>query len=195
MFYLDDSCKLVAKVQQMPKEIFMSWQLWALLAAVFAAMTALLAKSGVDGLNPDFATTVQTYVIAVSTTSIVLATGAWRNPGPIWGKPLLLLVLSGLASGASWLCYFRGYFRALKLGDASRVAPINKLSVPLVAVLPFCSWTTHFSAQHFGRGTNNSWRGFGGGQRLNPSHLTQNVQSRRSFRTKMQPMKILGALP
>lgn len=114
----------------MPKEIFLNWQLWAVLAAVFAAMTALLAKTGVEGLNPDFATMIRTYIIAVLTTSIVLATGAWRNPGPILGKPLVFLTLSGLATGASWLCYFR----ALKLGDASRVAPIDKLSVPLVAI-------------------------------------------------------------
>ncbi len=108
-----------------------SWQFWALLAAVFAAATALLAKLGVDGVDPDLATWLRTLVVAVVLGVIVVATGKIGGMGSINAKATVFLVLSGLATGASWLCYFR----ALKLGDASRVAPIDKLSVVFVAVL------------------------------------------------------------
>jgi transporter family protein len=107
-----------------------SWQFWAILSAVFAALTAVFAKVGVSNINPDFATLVRTVVILLVLAGIVAATGQWQPPASIDGRTGLFLALSGLATGASWLCYFR----ALKLGDAARVAPLDKLSVVLVAV-------------------------------------------------------------
>ena len=107
-----------------------SWQMWALLSAGFAALTAVFAKVGVDNINSDYATLIRTIVILGVAALIVTATGQWQAPGAISSRTYLFLVLSGLATGASWLCYFR----ALKLGDAARVAPLDKLSVVLVAV-------------------------------------------------------------
>jgi transporter family protein len=107
-----------------------SWQVWALLSAGFAALTAVFAKVGVDNINSDYATLIRTVVILGVAALIVTATGQWQAPGGVNGRTYLFLVLSGLATGASWLCYFR----ALKLGDAARVAPLDKLSVVLVAV-------------------------------------------------------------
>lgn len=107
-----------------------SWQFWAILSAVFAALTAIFAKVGVAGVNPDYATLVRTVVILLVLAAIVLATGQWQPPTAIGGRTWVFLVLSGLATGASWICYFR----ALKLGDAAKVAPLDKLSVVLVAV-------------------------------------------------------------
>ena len=107
-----------------------AWQLWAVLSAVFAALTALFAKIGVEGINPDLATFVRTIVIAMALVAILLATGQFQTLGHLSSKSLWFLVLSGLATGASWVCYFR----ALKLGNASQVAPIDKLSVVLVAL-------------------------------------------------------------
>ncbi|MES2894429.1 MAG: EamA family transporter [Pseudomonadota bacterium] len=107
-----------------------SWQMWAMLSAGFAALTAVFAKVGVDNINSDYATLIRTLVILGVAALIVTATGQWRSPGSVSSRTYLFLVLSGLATGASWLCYFR----ALKLGDAARVAPIDKLSVVLVAV-------------------------------------------------------------
>lgn len=110
-----------------------SWQLWAMLSAVFAALTAIFAKVGVEDINPDLATFIRTTIVLASFAIILFATGQFSRPGPISGKTLLFLVLSGLATGASWLCYFR----ALKLGPATLVAPIDKLSVVLVALFAF----------------------------------------------------------
>ncbi len=107
-----------------------SWFQWALLSAVFAAMTAILAKIGLVGIDSDFATLVRTVVILVALLAFVLLTGKWSNPLALEPKPLLFLTLSGLATGASWVCYFR----ALKAGDAAKVAPVDKLSLLLVAV-------------------------------------------------------------
>ena len=107
-----------------------SWFQWALLSAVFAAMTAILAKIGLAGIDSDFATLVRTVVILVALAVFVLLTGKWSNPLALEPKPLLFLTLSGLATGASWVCYFR----ALKTGDAAKVAPVDKLSLLLVAV-------------------------------------------------------------
>ena len=107
-----------------------SWQVWALMSAGFAALTAVFAKVGVDNINSDYATLIRTVVILGVAALIVTATGQWQAPGAVGGRTYLFLVLSGLATGASWLCYFR----ALKLGDAARVAPLDKLSVVLVAV-------------------------------------------------------------
>jgi bacterial/archaeal transporter family protein len=112
------------------KSLLASWQLWALLSASFAALTAIFAKVGVENVNSDFATFVRAIVILLALGAILAATGKFAAPGSVSGRSYLFLVLSGLATGASWLCYFR----ALKLGDAARVAPIDKLSVVLVAV-------------------------------------------------------------
>jgi transporter family protein len=109
----------------------LSWQVWALLAALFAALTALLAKLGVANVPPDLATFVRTLVVVAGLAVIVVATGQWQAASGISRRSYVFLVLSGLATGASWLCYFR----ALQLGDVARVAPIDKLSVVFVAVL------------------------------------------------------------
>lgn len=107
-----------------------SWRFWALLSAVFAALTAILAKVGVTGVSPDVATFVRTVVILCLTGAIVALSGQAQGLSAIPGRSAVFLVLSGLATGASWLCYFR----ALALGDAARVAPLDKLSVVLVAI-------------------------------------------------------------
>jgi transporter family protein len=108
-----------------------SWQFWALLSAGFAAMTAIFAKLGVDRVNPDLATLIRTAVVLVLLFLLVAATRQWQPLASIPPRAYLFLLLSGLATGASWLCYFR----ALRLGDAARVAPIDKLSVVFVAIL------------------------------------------------------------
>ena len=112
------------------KSVLLSWQLWALLSAAFAALTAIFAKVGVENVNSDFATFIRTIVILLALGAILVATRQWQAPGSVSGRSYLFLVLSGLATGGSWVCYFR----ALKLGDAARVAPIDKLSVVLVAL-------------------------------------------------------------
>ncbi len=106
------------------------WRVWALGSALFAAATALLAKVGVEGVNSNFATFIRTLVIVPTLLVILLATHQWQSPASVSGRTWLFLALSGLATGASWLCYFR----ALQLGPAARVAPIDKLSVVLVAL-------------------------------------------------------------
>jgi transporter family protein len=107
-----------------------SWLPWALLSALFAALTAIFAKVGIEAIESDFATLLRTVVVALTLGALVYATGKWQSPFEIPPKSALFLVLSALATGASWICYFR----ALKLGDASKVAPVDKLSVVLVAV-------------------------------------------------------------
>ena len=107
-----------------------NWFAWALLSAIFASLTAIFAKIGLDGVDSDFATLFRTLVIAVVLGVIVYATDKWQSIGSLSQKTLLFLTLSGLATGASWLCYFR----ALKVGDASQVAPVDKMSVILVAI-------------------------------------------------------------
>lgn len=110
--------------------VLTSWTFWAALSAVFAALTAIFAKVGVQDIDPDVATVIRTVVILVSLSAILLVLGKLHAPGPLSARTWVFLVLSGLATGASWVCYFR----ALKLGPASLVAPIDKLSVVLVAV-------------------------------------------------------------
>lgn len=110
--------------------ISLGWAGWALLAAIFAAATALLAKVGVAHVDSNLATAVRTTVVVVFTWAIAIATGKHGGIKDLDGKTVLFLTLSGLATGLSWLCYFR----ALQLGPASRVAPLDKLSVPLVMV-------------------------------------------------------------
>lgn len=107
-----------------------TWQSWAVLSAIFAALTAIFAKIGVSGLPSDYVTLLRTVVVLAVLSLIVAATGQWQNPATVSWKTLGAIGLSGLATGASWLCYFR----ALKLGDAARVAPLDKLSVVLVAI-------------------------------------------------------------
>ena len=114
----------------MNPETLSSWQAWAVLSAVFAALTAIFAKVGVEDINPDLATFIRTIIVLISLLLILFATGQFTNAGPISSKSWIFLVLSGLGTGASWLCYFR----ALKLGPATLVAPIDKLSVVLVAI-------------------------------------------------------------
>src|SRR4030081_2302389 len=114
----------------MNPETLWRWQLWAVLSAVFAALTGIVAKVGVEDINPDLATFIRTIIVLISFALILFATGQFSHPGPISQKSWIFLVLSGLGTGASWLCYFR----ALKLGPATLVAPIDKLSVVLVAL-------------------------------------------------------------
>ncbi len=108
----------------------MNWIGWALLSAVFAAATALLAKVGVAHVDSNLATAVRTTVVVVFAWGIALALGKHGELRALDRRTLMFLVLSGLATGLSWICYFR----ALQLGSASRVAPLDKLSVPLVMV-------------------------------------------------------------
>jgi bacterial/archaeal transporter family protein len=114
----------------MNSDAFSSWQVWAVLSAVFAALTAIFAKVGVEDINPDLATLVRTVIVLISRALILFATGQFSHAGPISTKSWIFLLLSGLGTGASWICYFR----ALKLGPATLVAPIDKLSVVLVAL-------------------------------------------------------------
>ncbi|MEJ1967839.1 MAG: EamA family transporter [Rhizomicrobium sp.] len=107
-----------------------NWAFWAVLSAVFAALTAIFAKIGVANVNSDFATFVRTLVVIVALAGILTLLGEWQAPASITGRTYVFLVLSGLGTGASWLCYFH----AMKLGNASRVAPIDKLSVVMVAI-------------------------------------------------------------
>lgn len=111
----------------------LGWFYWALLSAVFAALTAIFAKVGIQGVDSDLATLIRTAIIIVVLSVFVAYTGKWANPLELSPKAWLFLGLSGLATGASWVCYFR----ALKIGDASKVAPVDKLSLVLVAVFAF----------------------------------------------------------
>lgn len=106
------------------------WFYWAILSAVFAAMTAIFAKIGLEGINSDFATLIRTFVIILVLAGFVYYTGKWSNPFALNPKSWLFLTLSGLATGASWVCYFR----ALQSGEASKVAPVDKFSLVLVAI-------------------------------------------------------------
>lgn len=109
------------------------WLLWALLSACFAALTAIFAKVGIRGVDSDLATLIRTVMILAVLAPFVWVTGKWSNPLMLPPRTLVFLALSALATGASWVCYFR----ALQLGHASQVAPIDKLSVVLVAIFAF----------------------------------------------------------
>jgi transporter family protein len=113
------------------KTFLASWQFWALAAAGFAALTAIFAKIGIAGVGSDFATLIRTVVILIVVSLLILASGQWQPLGSVPQRTWLFLILSGMATGLSWLCYFR----ALKLGDAARVAPLDKVSVVIVAVI------------------------------------------------------------
>lgn len=110
-----------------------SWFYWAVLSAVFAALTAIFAKIGIQGVDSDLATLVRTAIIIVVLTAFVGFTGKWSNPFELSSRTWVFLGLSGLATGASWVCYFR----ALQVGEASKVAPVDKLSLVLVAIFAF----------------------------------------------------------
>lgn len=110
-----------------------AWFYWALLSAVFAALTAIFAKIGIQGVDSDLATLVRTSIILVVLAAFVWFAGKWSNPWELPSKTWVFLTLSALATGASWVCYFR----ALQIGDASQVAPVDKLSLVLVAVFAF----------------------------------------------------------
>jgi transporter family protein len=109
----------------------MHWSIWALLSALFAALTAIFGKIGVEQINSDMATFIRTGIILSLVGLIVAVSGAWQPLAAVPRRTWIFLVLSGMATGASWLCYYR----ALKLGPASGVAPIDKLSVVFVAIL------------------------------------------------------------
>jgi transporter family protein len=126
-----------------------NWLAWALLSATFAALTAIFAKVGLEGIDSDYATFLRTVVILLTLGVLIAALGKWRDPTQLPPRSVTFLILSGLATGASWLCYFR----ALKAGDASRVAPIDKLSVVLVAL-----FATAFLGE---RPTPREWVGIG----------------------------------
>src|SRR5882724_11918581 len=127
------------------KTLFSHWQVWAVLSACFAAMTAIFGKIGVENINSDFATLIRTVIILFVACMIVWATGAYQPLDAISRRTYLFLGLSGLATGASWLCYYH----ALKLGPASRVAPIDKLSVVLVALFAVSFLGERLSARNW----------------------------------------------
>ena len=122
-----------------------SWFYWALLSAVFAALTAIFAKIGIQGIDSDLATLIRTAIIIVVLTVFVLFAGKWSNPFSLPSKTWLFLGLSGLATGASWV----RYFRALQIGDASKVAPVDKLSLVLVALFAYISLDEHPSLKEW----------------------------------------------
>ncbi len=107
------------------------WFVMALLSSVFAAATSILAKVGIENVNSNLATAIRTVVVVVMAWGIVFITGAQHGIGSIGKRSWLFLILSGIATGASWLCYYR----ALQLGDASRVIPIDKLSIVITLVM------------------------------------------------------------
>jgi transporter family protein len=109
------------------------WFIFALLSAVFAALTSILAKVGIDGVNSNLATAIRTVVVVVMAWGMVFLTSAQTGLSQISRKSWIFLILSGLATGASWLCYYK----ALQIGDASKVVPIDKLSVVITLVLVF----------------------------------------------------------
>lgn len=110
-----------------------TWFYWAFLSAIFAALTAIFAKIGIQGVDSDLATLIRTAIILVVLVAFVVYTDKWQNPFELSTKTWLFLSLSALATGVSWACYFR----ALQIGEASKVAPVDKLSVVLVALFAF----------------------------------------------------------
>ena len=109
------------------------WFILALLSAVFAALTSILAKIGIDGVNSNLATAIRTMVVVVMAWGMVFLTNAQKGLGNITSKSWWFLILSGLATGASWLCYYK----ALQVGNASKVVPVDKLSVVITLILAF----------------------------------------------------------
>jgi transporter family protein len=122
-----------------------SWLVWALLSAVFAALTAIFAKVGVENINSDLATFIRTVVVLIALGGILAVRGLFQPLTEIAGSTYFFLALSGLCTGASWLCYFR----ALQVGDAARVAPVDKLSVVLVAIFGVLFLSEQLSARNW----------------------------------------------
>lgn len=121
------------------------WLLFALLSAVFAALTSILAKMGIEGVNSNLATAVRTGVVVIMAWAIVFLSGAQSGLASISRKSFLFLILSGLATGASWLCYYR----AIQIGEVSKVGPIDKLSVVITLVLAFLFLHEQFTVKSF----------------------------------------------
>jgi bacterial/archaeal transporter family protein len=121
------------------------WQVWAALSACFAAATAIFGKIGVENVDSNFATLIRTLVILLFAAAIVVAMRSAQPLNTISARTYLFLILSGLATGASWLCYYR----ALKLGPASQVAPVDKLSVALVAIMGVLLLGEHLAPKHW----------------------------------------------
>lgn len=119
------------------------WAIFALGSAVFAALTSILAKVGIEGVNSNLATALRTVVVLAMAWGMVFITGAQAGLGEVSRKSWLFLILSGLATGASWLCYYR----ALQLGEASKVVPIDKLSVVFTLILAFVFLHEQFTAR------------------------------------------------
>ena len=119
------------------------WFVFALLSAIFAALTSILAKIGIDGVNSTLATAIRTVVVLGMSWLMVFVSGAQNGIGSINKKSWLFLILSGLATGASWLCYYR----ALQIGEASRVVPVDKLSVVFTLILAFVVLHEQFTAK------------------------------------------------
>ena len=119
------------------------WFIFAILSAVFAALTSILAKGGSEGVNSNLATAIRTVVVVIMAWGMVFLTHAQGGIGTISRKSWIFLILSGLATGASWLCYYR----ALQLGEASKVVPIDKLSVVITLVLAFVFLHEDFTAK------------------------------------------------
>lgn len=125
------------------RELFSMWLIFALLSAIFAALTSILAKIGIDGVNSNLATAIRTVVAVIMAWGMMFLTSAQQGLSEISSKSWIFLILSGLATGASWLCYYR----ALQLGDTSKVVPVDKLSVVITLVLAFLFLHEKFMAK------------------------------------------------
>jgi len=121
------------------------WFIFALLSAVFAALTSILAKIGIEGVNSNLATAIRTVVVVFLSWGMVFLTNAQTGLGEISRRSWLFLILSGLATGASWLCYYH----ALQMGEASKVVPIDKLSVVITLIMAFVFLHEEFTAKSF----------------------------------------------
>ena len=119
------------------------WMIFAVLSAVFAALTAILAKIGIEGVNSNLATAIRTIVVVIMAWDMVFLTHAQNGLAEISKKSWIFLILSGLATGASWLCYYK----ALQMGDASKVVPIDKMSVVITLILAFVFLHEQFTAK------------------------------------------------
>ena len=119
------------------------WMIFAVLSAVFAALTSILAKIGIEGVNSNLATAIRTIVVVIMAWGMVFLTHAQNGLAEISKKSWIFLILSGLATGASWLCYYK----ALQMGDASKVVPIDKLSVVITLILAFVFLHEHFTTK------------------------------------------------
>ena len=122
-----------------------AWLYWALASAFFAALTAIFAKLGLQGIDSDFATFIRTLVIIAALAAFLSYTGKWQRVGGFSGRNWAFLILSGLATGASWLAYFK----ALQMGEASKVAPVDKFSIVLVALMAVLFLTERPAAQEW----------------------------------------------